>query len=175
MQMQRTLSVALVLALAAACGEPKVSHVEHSTLPEHFYLAQEPAGAVDITGAHASAKDGDSIVVRGVVGGAAEPFVEGLSAFTIVDLALENTCVTNTKDHCETPWDYCCADPASLIKSSATIEVVEDGALLETTARQFHGLDHLKTVVVQGTAKRDAQGNLTVLATGLHPLTGSKP
>jgi len=167
--MQRTLSLALLLALAAGCGEAKVSKFEHSTLPEHFYLAQAPAGAIDVTAAHASIKDGDPIVLRGAVGGSKEPFVEGLSAFTIVDLTIENTCVTNTKDHCETPWDYCCADPASLTKGSATIELVENGELLKSTARQFHGLDHLKTVVVQGTAKRDAQGNLTVLATGVCP------
>jgi hypothetical protein len=170
MQMQRTLSLALVLSLAAACGEHKVSNVERSTVPEHFYLAQAPAGAIDVTSAHAGTKDGDPIVLRGAIGGSEEPFVEGLSAFTIVDLSLENTCLTNAEDHCETPWDYCCVDPASLAKGSATVELVEDGELLKTTARQFHGLDHLAKVVVQGTAKRDAQGNLTVLATGVHRL-----
>lgn len=165
MQMQRTLSLALVLA--AACGEPKVSDVERTTLPEHFYLAQAPAGAIDVAAAHASVKDGDPIVVRGAVGGSQEPFVAGLSAFTIVDSSLKSCVGDGT--NCQTPWDYCCADPASLAKGSATIELVEDGELLKSTARGFHGLDHLDTVVVQGTAKRDAQGNLTVLATGVHP------
>jgi len=63
-----------------------VSDVERPTLPEHFYLAQAPAGAIDVTAAHASVKDGDPIVVRGAVGGSQEPFVAGLSAFTIVVL-----------------------------------------------------------------------------------------
>jgi hypothetical protein len=168
MQIQRTLALAFFLSLAAACGEPKVSDVERSTLPDHFYLALAPAGAIDVAAAHASVKDGDPIVLRGAVGGSQEPFVAGLSAFTIVDTSLKSCVGDGT--NCPTPWDYCCADPAGLAKSSATIELVEDGELLKSTAQGFHGLDHLKTVVVQGTAKRDAQGNLTVLAKGVHTL-----
>ena len=34
-------------------------------------------------------------------------------------------------------------------------------------ARGFHGLDHLKKVVVRGTAEKDPQGNLTVVAKGV--------
>ena len=161
----------LALVLACACGgsasDPN-SEAPRSDLPERFYLASAPAGAVDVGALHTSAKDGEAVVVRGVVGGSERPFIEGLAAFTLVDPALKS-CVGDGMG-CLTPWDYCCVDPATMAANSATIELFEEGGLAAASPRGFHGLDHLVTVVVQGTAKRDAQGNLTIVASGLHPL-----
>jgi hypothetical protein len=39
----------------------------------------------------------------------------------------------------------------------------------KTDLRRLLGLHELQTVVVQGKAKRDADGNLTVMARGLFP------
>jgi hypothetical protein len=36
-------------------------------------------------------------------------------------------------------------------------------------ARELLGVKELQTVVVKGKAKRDEQGNLTVLASGVYP------
>ena len=46
--------------------------------------------------------------------------------------------------------------------------VDEQGKTLPTDARQLLGLKELQTVVIQGKAKRDDAGNLTVLASGLY-------
>ncbi len=165
-------AILLSLTLPIACGgsskPTEAPSVELWRVPERFWLAELPAGAVDVAAAHQSATDGTEIVVRGVVGGSEEPFVEGLAAFTIVDPA-EKSCVGDGMG-CATPWDYCCVDPATLAKASATIELHEGDVLLAARPRGFHGLDHLVTVVVSGTARRDAHGNLTVVARGLHPL-----
>jgi hypothetical protein len=164
------LACAAFLSLVASCGGSSGEHAEappRSDLPERFYLADVPDGVIDVGAAHESAEDGDPIVVRGVVGGSAKPFVEGLAAFTVVDAALES-CVGDGMG-CPTPWDYCCEDPHTIAVSSATIELREGDAPLAASPRGFHGLDHLVTVVVQGTARRDERGNLTLVATGLHP------
>jgi len=166
-----TLALAALVTLAGACGgsaEENAQAQPRSDLPERFFLADAPAGAIDVGAAHASAQDGESVVVRGAVGGSAKPFVEGLAAFTIVDPALAS-CVDDGMG-CTTPWDYCCEDPGAVASKSATIELREGDAPLAASPRGFHGLDHLVTVLVQGTARRDAQGNLTIVATGLHPL-----
>jgi len=171
MQTLQCTALSALLLISAACGgsvEERTEAPPRSDLPERFYLAAAPAGALDVAAVHASAKEGDAVVVRGAVGGSETPFVTGLAAFTIVDPALKS-CVGDAMN-CPTPWDYCCVDPGTLARGSATIELTENGKLLAASPRGFHGLDHLVTVVVQGTAKRDAQGNLTVLATGLHPL-----
>jgi hypothetical protein len=172
MKTLKTLALAVLVALPAACGGSATESTQappRSDLPERFYLVDVPAGAVGVGAAHESAREGETVVVRGIVGGSPQPFVEGLAAFTLVDPSVENICVRET-DHCPTPWDYCCADPQTLLVNSATIEIGEDGKPLAASPRGFHGLDHLVTVVVQGTARRDEQGNLTVVATGLHPL-----
>ncbi len=165
-------AILLALALPVACGDSsadaKTTKSASAAVPERFFLVETPAGAVDVTAAHASVKDGEEVVVRGVVGGSEQPFVAGLAAFTIVDPALKS-CEDDGMG-CKTPWDYCCVDPTTLAKGSATIELREGEKLLAAAPRGFHGLDHLKTVVVAGTASRDSHGNLTIVARGLHPL-----
>jgi hypothetical protein len=43
-----------------------------------------------------------------------------------------------------------------------------NGKTLKYPARRLLGIKELQTVVIQGKAKRDEEGNLTVLASGLH-------
>ncbi len=47
--------------------------------------------------------------------------------------------------------------------------VDEQGKTLGQDARELFGLKELQTVYVRGRAKRDEEGNLTVLASGLFP------
>jgi hypothetical protein len=129
-----------------------------------------PAGAQDVGEIWQEAKPGQEVVVRGVVGGSRKPFVEGLAAFTLVDPALKS-CVGDDMG-CQTPWDYCCVDPQTIAHNSVTVEFREGGRPLAASPRGFHGLDHLKTVVVRGVAERDPQGNVTIVAAGVRPLDG---
>ena len=170
---RRSLTL-LLPALLIACGgdEPVTPETPENAagtgagIPESFWLASAPADAVDVGSAHGSAQDGDTVVVRGIVGGSLTPFVEGLAAFTIVDPSLVSC--EGPDDHCPTPWDYCCEDPTAIANNSATIELRDGGAPLAVDPRGFHGLDNLSRVVVEGTAHRDGGGNLIVAATGIH-------
>ncbi len=135
-----------------------------SALAESYWLAAAPAGAIPVVAARERSKDGEPIVVTGRV----KDFVDGLAAFTIVDASLPSCAEGGDMKECETPWDYCCTDPAAVQRASASVEIHDANGIVTTDVRGFHGLDHLKPVTVAGTAKRDAAGNLTVLAASLN-------
>jgi hypothetical protein len=163
-------ALALLACFASACGGDKSAQGAPvtSNLPERFLLDAAPPGAQDVGAVRQSAQPGQEVVVRGVVGGSERPFVAGLAAFTLVDPALKS-CVGDGMG-CKTPWDYCCVDPQTIAHNSVTVEFRESGRPLAASPRGFHGLDHLKTVVVRGVAERDAQGNVTIVASGVRPL-----
>jgi len=139
-----------------------------------YLLAEEPAGAKGVREVKETATDGEEIVVEGRVGGGNKPFLDGLAGFTIVDPALKS-CSDIPGDNCETPWDYCCEDQTEVNKGMAFVKIVDEGGeTLKKDARSLLGLDLLQTVVVRGKAKRDANGNLTVLASALY-VRGKKP
>ena len=130
-----------------------------------YVLAAEPAGALGIVEARETVQNDDEVVLIGRIGGDTDPFVEGIAAFTLVDLSLE-PCPAD--EGCPTPWDYCC-DLSKLPSHKATVKVVDQqGQLVSVDARKLLGVDALATVVVRGTAKRDEAGNLTVLADGVY-------
>jgi hypothetical protein len=169
----RTSLLVASLLLSACGGEPGPAEAESQTasgLPERYLLPSAPADAVDIGAARADLAEGDTVTVRGVVGGSVKPFVEGLAAFTLVDPSLAS-CAEDDMG-CKTPWDYCCVDPQTIAENSATVEFREDGTTLTASPRGFHGLDHLATVVVQGIAERDAHGNVTIVASGVRTVDG---
>jgi hypothetical protein len=117
--------------------------------------------------AREQAKDGDLIVVIGRVGGSRKPCVEGRAAFTIVDPSHQSC--DERGESCETPWDYCHTTKEELGRAMAMIKVVDaQGKTLPHGIQDFLGIQPLQTVVVQGRAKRDETGNLTVLAEGIY-------
>jgi hypothetical protein len=127
--------------------------------------SNEPAGALGIVEARETVQNDDEVVLVGRIGGDTDPFVEGIAAFTLVDLSLE-PCPAD--EGCPTPWDYCC-DLNKLASHKATVKVVDQqGRLVSVDARKLLGVDALGTVVVRGKAKRDEAGNLTVLADGVY-------
>ena len=126
-----------------------------------FILAFEPADAVDVGVARKNAENDQSIAVVGRIGGSEKPFVDGIAAFTIVDLKVQYCA---DEEGCPTPWDYCCHQDE--VKTNiATVKIIdESGKLVSGDARELLGVKELSEVVVQGTAKRDAQGNLSLAA-----------
>ena len=132
-----------------------------------FTLSDEPQGAKEVAQVREDAKDGDDVVIVGRIGGGENPWIKDRAAFTIVDNSLK-ACSDIPGDKCETPWDYCCETP-KLPSSTALVKVVnEDGKLVQSDARQLLNVKELSTVVVRGKAKRDDEGNLTVLASGIY-------
>jgi len=130
-------------------------------------LSAEPADAKGVIQVREQAKDGDAIVVIGRVGGSKEPCVKGRAAFTIVDPSYQSC--DERGETCETPWDYCHATKDEMTRATAMIKVVDaQGKTLSQDVQDLLGIQPLQTVVVQGRAKRDDNGNLTVLAEGIY-------
>jgi hypothetical protein len=164
----------LALVLAAGCHEAKKPSAQAPTDSvsaanrAKYLLTEEPAGPRPLLTVRQEAKDGDDVVIVGRIGGEAKPWVEGKAVFWIVDASLKS-CKEIPGDKCSTPWDYCCESRESLRQAMATVKVVDDqGQTVATDARSLLGVTELQTVVVRGQARRDDQGNLTILARGVY-------
>lgn len=136
-----------------------------------YLLSAAPAGAIGIIEAREATQDGEPVVVVGRIGGSVDPWVEGLAAFSLVDLSLKS-CSDIEGDTCPTPWDYCCE--SNVAASQTLVKVVdESGSIIEADAQEYLGLKPLHTLVVQGTAQRDESGNLTILASRIFVQDGT--
>jgi hypothetical protein len=162
--------VALLLPLVAAfvgCSDTKSRGVP-SADGTKYLLTSQPADPLGVVEARKKTKDGEDVVLIGRIGGRKDPWGSGQASFSIVDTAFI-ACNEKEGDTCDTPWDFCCADPKELLAAMATVKVVDDkGDTVQTPARELLGVKELQTVVVRGKAKRDDKGNLSVLATGLY-------
>ncbi len=129
-------------------------------------LKKEPKGAVDVLALRKDAKDQQKVVVVGRIGGRVNPWVKGTAVFPIVDRSLK-PCNEITGDSCKTPWDYCCE--TNVPKATVLVMFADDkGKIIKKDPRELLPVKELQTVVVQGTAKRDKAGNVTVLASKIH-------
>jgi hypothetical protein len=171
-----TTILALAVFMTGCSGKDKTAEpAGDSGDKEKYLLTEEPAGAKGVIEARKkTTKDGEEVVVVGRIGGNVKPWVEGRAAFWIVD-GVFKPCNEKDDDKCPTPWDYCCDAPEDLRKGMATIKIVDDkGQTVAVDARKLLGVKELDTVVVKGKAKRDEEGNLTVLASGLFVRPGRK-
>ncbi len=157
--------MAAVAMGCAAKSDPGPPAVEKPTnTASEYLLIDEPAGAKGVAEVRRTAKDNDEVVAVGRVGGSADPFVAGVAAFTLVDVALKPC-----EDGCPTPWDYCCDAQETVAANSAMVQVVDAGGrLVASDAKKLLGVKELSEVVVRGKARRDSQGNLTILASGVY-------
>lgn len=168
----------LCLFTLVACGSEATPDpaVEAGTNPEtnvdapkgnpmdSFYLEASPAGAIEV-GALRGLADGAEVTVRGDVQEYAP--VEGKAVLSLYDHALVS-CDENPDDGCSTPWDFCCVDSEEIAKASALVEFRKDGAIVNTSLKDYHGMDHLSDVVITGTLHLDDAGNARIVASGLH-------
>lgn len=139
-----------------------------SYLPEGLKLAEPPAGVVAVVDLKKSAKEGDQVVLKAIVGGRVNPIVENRSIMTVVDATLKNVCLL-PGDGCKTPWDYCCAAPKQLKESLATIQILgETGSPLAVDLGAALNIAPQSVVVVKGTVgPRQDNSALIVNASGL--------
>jgi hypothetical protein len=157
------------MMLLFGCGQPQdnsSSSPENRTSGDGYVLASEPEDAQSVIDVRENAQDRQAVVVVGRIGGRENPWVEGRAAFSIVDLSLK-ACSDKEHDDCQTPWDYCC-ETDLLPEATVLVKVIDDsGNLVERDSRELLQVRELQTVVVEGAAKRDEAGNLTVLASGV--------
>ncbi len=161
-----SLAIALSSIVAlAGCGEQSSKSTDSSASVSvqnaAWLLETEPTGAVSVSEVKSSATEGQTIVVRGRIGGRKETISDGSPVFTIVDLALPH-CGEIPGDKCTKPWDYCCEKPEDLTANMATIRLASgdprDGSLKE-----------LDEVIIKGTVgPRPNASVFTVNATGVY-------
>jgi len=157
----------LMLAMLLGCGDDAADPPKVAIDAAPYLLKEPPAAAQEVKVIHESAGVNQEVVVVGKIGGSSNPWIEGRAAFNIVDREVKS-CLDIPGDGCPTPWDYCCTQ-ADLLGATALVKVVgEDGRLLAADARRLFGVKELQTVIVRGTASKDKQGNLVVLASGLY-------
>lgn len=168
MRMRSELWMAVVVVAVLGCGKTNPpTAATQDVAGKTYQLAAAPTGAMGVKAAKEESKDGDEIIIQGRVGGDVSPWIEGQSAFLVVDETLK-PCNEKGDDACETPWDYCC-DSDVLPQNKLLVKLVDaNGKTLPTDARKLLNIKELQTVVVRGKAKRDDAGNLTVLADGVH-------
>ena len=139
-----------------------------TSLPDGLLLTSAPAGAASVTELRQSAKEGDQVVMRVVVGGREKPIIENRSVMTVVDGDMVNQCKLPS-DACKTPWDYCCASPEQLRPNLATVQIVDDeGRPLAIDLTKVSKIEPLAVLVVKGkVGPRPDPGTLIVNASGL--------
>ena len=149
-------------------GQSDAAKHTRISLPDGLMLDRAPTGVTAISQLKESAKEGDEVVLRAVVGGRVKPIVDNRAVMTVVDASTFNQC-TNDDDMCESPWDYCCASAEQLKPHLATVQVVDDhgrplGIDLKSTSR----IKPLSVLVVKGNiAPRSDASTLIVNVTGL--------
>ena len=170
-----SIGVAAAFFVLAACGgsDQSADVGDGAALSSaSWILTTAPADASDITDAKSNAREGDAIVLRGIIGGSKDPLSAESAVFRIVDANLFNRC-TSEDDSCSTPWDYCCADPDELVSKSATVQVVDAAGNPVSQDPRSVGIEELDEVIVVGTvAPRPNEKVLTVRATGIHRVGG---
>ena len=152
------LTVSMIASLAAAAPIPDSG--------KQFLLAEEPEEAADIIPLRKEVENGQEVVVAGRIGGRKNPWIKDAAAFMLVDRSL-TPCNEGRDSNCPTPWDYCCSP--NLARSMVLVMIIDDqGKLVRKDARELLGLRELDRVVVQGWARRDKSGNLSILASRIY-------
>lgn len=175
------IAVALRLALVAACALTLAGCNESSSSTSSggssgaaptssaWRLASMPDGAVNVRQAKDTASEGDTVAIRGFIGGRKDALATDTATFVMIDTEVHNPCVEGGEDHCPTPWDYCCTPLEDRQANMATVQLVDEtGAPMEFDL-SAQGISPLDEVVVVGTvAARPSPQVLTIRATGLH-------
>ena len=169
MKYQQLCVLGLSLLLTSGCSDaPQDNGVANKTeavapgTGTQYLTSSEPAAVMEVADARKSAKADEAIAIVGRIGGSGEPFVDGVAAFTLVDLKIAHC---SADEGCPTPWDYCCTQD-QVKDNIATVKLVDaEGKPVTDDARKLLGVKELSVVVAEGTARRDESGNLTLAAT----------
>jgi alpha-D-ribose 1-methylphosphonate 5-triphosphate synthase subunit PhnG len=160
-------SAALVACGLAACRESSQGTADvtpASSIPQTLFVSNIADAPVAVAAAKASAKEGDTVVLHGHIGGSKDPFTTGRAVFTVVDTKL-----APCTDNCGTPWDFCCDTQADIAANAAMVQVVgADGAVVKSDIKGVQGVKPGAEVVIAGkVAKRDNESTLVVNATSI--------
>ncbi len=128
-----------------------------------FLLSEEPTGAIGVIVARESAEDGKPLVLVGRIGGAANPWIDGRAAFTLLDASMSVVAEGEDSDESELCMGDCCA--TERLDCTTLVKVVDaQGKLVPVDSRKLLGLKESDMVVLEGTAQKDESGNFVMLA-----------
>ncbi|TWT43489.1 hypothetical protein [Botrimarina hoheduenensis] len=131
-----------------------------------YKLAEEPDGAMGVIAARESVEDGAPLVLVGRIGGAANPWIDGRAAFTLLDPSMAVVAKGEDTGETELCLDDCCAVDRQ--NCTTLVKVVDaQGKLVSMDSRELLDLKESDMVVVKGTAQKDEAGNFVMLATGV--------
>ena len=134
-----------------------------------WLLAAMPTGAIPVSEAKQSAREGDQVVVRGRIGGRRDPMNAEVAVFVMIDPAIPH-CVIGV---CKVPWDYCCETPESITTNSATVQLVGDTGKPMNIDLGKHALEPLDEIVVVGTVgPRPTEAVFVIHARKIHRIAG---
>ena len=171
-----TIATLALAVFATACGgeessKTPVSEVANAPqIPAGILAENPPTNAQPLHVVRASAKQGDTIVFTGYIGGRAKPFTEGRAVFTVADSEKAPAC----SDGCPIPWDACCTPSDVIAANSATVQIVDEGGSLLRLG--LEGVGNLRPgaeVTVTGKVREASGGLLIVDAESLFATPGS--
>lgn len=155
-------SVALLFTAIALAGCAKNPTPAAVAADPRYLLPAEPSVSVGVVDFRGKAKTGEAVSVIGRVGGGVKPWIEGRAAFLLVDSGAPLPCAD---DKCGPDCPHCAAEIAA---STTVVKFVdEQGKTIAVDSRQLLGIKEEETVVVQGIANRDADGNVALMASGI--------
>lgn len=163
------LCTALIVAFLAGCGDSAKPAGTTGGADTSWLLAAMPEGAVPVSAAKKTAREGDEVVIRGRIGGRRDPMSTDVAIFVMMDPAVPHCKV----DACKAPWDYCCETPESITANSATVQLVgSTGKPLSVDLGGQH-IEPLAEIVVVGTVgPRPTPEVFVIHASGLHRVSG---
>lgn len=161
-----TLCSFLMASVAAANPlAGRQSGSEPAALPADLFASAAPAGGTTIILARQTAKEGQTVVVQGRVGGLAQPFVDGRAVFLVVDpqaLVCSPGCGVK-------PGQVCAETLKAIMASSATVQVTDpQGRPLKVGLQGKSGLQPNAEVVVRGTVAKLEKNLMLINAQQIH-------
>jgi len=167
------LLASVSLPFLSGCGEATESTAVAASATaadidgSQFLLEEEPLGAVGVIIARESAEDGEPLVLVGRIGGAANPWIDGRAAFTLLDASMSVVAEGEDDGDGELCMGDCCA--TERLDCTTLVKIVdEQGKLVPVDSRKLLGLSEADMVVLKGTAKKDKSGNFVMLARGVY-------
>ncbi len=178
MKLLLTIILAFILIGCGGTTENKTTDTQTATgLPSTFFTNDRPANVQDLVAVKKTAKKGDDVTFLARVGGRKNAsFIPTLAMMIVADPALRSCEVmSDEKDHCDTPEDYCCEDPDLYKAGLGTVRFMDaNGDVYPFTVEGDGGLEVLKYVVVEGKVHDiNENGNFIVDATKVW--VGGKP
>ncbi len=163
--------VCLVLVGCSDAGNGKPSANAPAftdSLPADIFVSSKIDGAKSVTELKKDAKEGDEVIIRGVVGGAVDPFVANRAMVSLIDYTVVS-CKDNGES-CPTPWDYCCTPQEELTQARATIQVTgSDGFPLKVGLSAGQKIKPYDVIIVRGkVGPRPSAEVLVVNAEAIH-------